>query len=182
MIRWEDHLRDHPYYTRAAINAIKTYILLHEKPHLAHGTLPNGINRQNGGLDPSEQKKAARKARKAQEKQDQLEAEKAEAKKAVGADGEAKKVDKDPEGKLLVETAEPLKDAMKFLTPLLEFSPKSLEAQKWGFEVYIRRSRSSYPSTRAAADLKQRNTCSHSAAFWPSALSLPQTRPFTSIS
>ena len=142
MIRWEDHLRDHPFFSRAAISAIKAYTLLHDKPQLAHGALVNGVNGINGKLDVNEQKKAAKKARKAQEKQDQIDAEKKDAKKTagVGADGEPKKEDKDPKGEKLVQTEDPLKDAMKFLSPLLEYSPKNIEAQKAGFEVYYRRS------------------------------------------
>ncbi|MCJ1286234.1 N-alpha-acetyltransferase 15, NatA auxiliary subunit [Xylographa opegraphella] len=141
MIRWEDHLRDHPFYSRAAMNAIQCYILLHDNPYLAHGSHPNGVN-GNGKLDPNEAKKAAKRARKEKEKQDQVDAEKKDAKKTAGvagADGEVKKVDTDPQGEKLVQTTEPLKDAMKFLDPLLEFSPKSLEAQRVGFEVFIRR-------------------------------------------
>ncbi|MCJ1321423.1 hypothetical protein MMC15_006768 [Xylographa vitiligo] len=141
MIRWEDHLRDHPFYSRAAINAVKSYILLHDDPYLAHGSLPNGVN-GNGKLDPNEAKKAAKRARKEKEKQDQLDAEKKDAKKTAGAssaEGEVKKVDTDPQGEKLAQTTEPLKDAMKFLDPLLEFSPKNLEGQRVGFEVFIRR-------------------------------------------
>ena len=142
MVRWEDHLRDHPLYSRAAIDAVKTFILLHDNPYLAHGSLPNGVN-ANGKLDPNESKKAAKKARKEKEKQDQIDAEKKDAKQTAGAsstDGEVKKVDTDPNGEKLAQTVEPLKDAMKFLDPLLEFSPKNLEAQRVGFEVFIRRS------------------------------------------
>ncbi len=41
-LRWEDSLRAHPFYHRAALGAINTYILLHERPHLAHEGLANG--------------------------------------------------------------------------------------------------------------------------------------------
>ena len=139
LIRFEDRLREHPFFTRAGVSAIKTYILLHDQPQLAHGALANGANGEN--TDKNAAKKAAKKARKEKEKQDQTEAEKKDAKKTAGTnpDGEPKKEDKDPEGKLLVATKEPLKDAMKFLTPMLELSPKDLGAQKVGFELYLRR-------------------------------------------
>ena len=142
MIRWEDYLREDPFFSRAAISAIKAYLLLHEKPHLANGSLMNGINGDLDRLGTNERKKALKKARKDQQKQEQIEAEKKDAKKTagVGADGEPKKEDKDPLGAKLVQTAEPLHDAMKFLTPLLEYSPKNIEAQTMGFEVYFRRS------------------------------------------
>lgn len=148
MIRWEDGLREHPFFTRAAINAAKTYVLLHDKPQLAQTSLANGVNGDLNKLDKAERKKAQKKARKDQEKKEQEEAEKKDAKKTagnVGADGEIKKEDKDPTGQKLLQTTDPLADAMKFLTPLLEYSPRTLEAQQAGFEVFIRRSMSSFP-------------------------------------
>lgn len=129
MMRWEDQLREHPFYSRAAISAIKIYIKLYDQPELA---------RPKNDEDATS-KKNAKKARKEAEKK---EAEKKEAerkKKATGGDGEPKKEDPDPEGKTLLETKTPLEDAMKYLEPLLEFTPKNLEAQKVGFEVLIRR-------------------------------------------
>lgn len=137
MLKWEDHLREHPYFSRAAISAIKIYIRLFDSPK------SNALNGEQKDLDAKERKKAQKKERKAQEKQLQAEAEKKDAKKTAGvaADGETKKEDTDPQGTKLVQTAEPLEDAMKFLTPLLEYSPKNLEAQQVGFEVFLRRSK-----------------------------------------
>lgn len=141
MIRWEDNLRAHPFFSRAAIAATKGYIMLYDRPHLAHGSLSNGINAL-GSVDAAERKKAQKKARKDQQKQEQIEAEKKDAKKTAGGgtDGESNKEDKDPEGLKLLQTSEPLIDAMKFLNPLLEYSPKNIDAQHVGFEVFIRRS------------------------------------------
>ncbi len=149
MIRWEDRLREHPFYSRAAVSAVKIYILLHDKPQLAQESLANGINGETGdmaNMDPSERKKALKKARKDQQKQEKAEAEKKDATKkpnapATGADGEPKKEDTDPQGTKLVQTTEPLKVAMKFLTPLLEFSPRNIDAQNVGFVVFLRRSK-----------------------------------------
>ncbi|KAK8216168.1 N-alpha-acetyltransferase-like protein 15 [Phyllosticta capitalensis] len=125
MIRWEDHLREHPFYTRAALSAIKTYVLLHDKPELKKPTA-------NG--DESQSAKAKKKA------QQEKDAQKAAAKKpALDANGEPKKEDTDPEGVKLRETETPLEDAMKWLGPLLSSSPKVIEAQNAGFEVFIRR-------------------------------------------
>ncbi|KAL8736156.1 MAG: hypothetical protein Q9166_000311 [cf. Caloplaca sp. 2 TL-2023] len=144
MVKWQDHLREHPFFSRAAISAVKIYIRLADKPQLRNESL-NGVNGNAEKMSPSEFKKAQKKARKAQEKQEQAEAEKADAKKtaSVGADREPKKEDKDPKGVKLVGTTEPLADAMKFLTPLLEFSPKNIAAQHVGFEVFLRRKK--YP-------------------------------------
>ncbi|KKK18615.1 hypothetical protein P175DRAFT_0504325 [Aspergillus ochraceoroseus IBT 24754] len=140
MVRWEDRLREHPFYARMALSAIKAYILLHDQPDLAHG--PLGLNGDEG--DSAERKKALKKAKKEQQRLEKAEAEKREARKAAaatakGSDGEVKKEDPDPLGIKLVQTQDPLKDAMKFLTPLLEFCPKNIEAQCLGFEVNLRR-------------------------------------------
>jgi tetratricopeptide (TPR) repeat protein len=134
MIRWEDKLREHPFFTRAALGAIDVYLKLHDKP------LSNGASSGDAEADTLQKKKAAKKARKAAQKaEEEAAAKKAEPNKAVKeTDAVAKKVDEDPNGVKLAETKEPMKDAMKFLTPVLEFAPKLIEGQIAGFEVYIR--------------------------------------------
>lgn len=135
MIRWEDHLREHPFYSRAAIAAVKVYTMLYDNPELAKGPLANG-----SAESAAERKKAQKKAKKEQEKAEAEKKAAAASKPATGADGETKKEDPDPMGLELVNTKDPLGEAMKFLTPLLEQSPKNIHAQLAGFEVYIRRS------------------------------------------
>lgn len=143
MVRWEDKLREHPFFSRAAIAAAGVYTMLHDRPHLANGSLANGVNGTLDKVDAAERKRAQKKARKAQQKQEKIEAEKKDAKKttSVSTDGEPKKEDKDPKGENLLQTSEPLTDAMKFVIPLLEFSPKNIEVQQVGFEVFLRRSK-----------------------------------------
>ncbi|KAF2189796.1 TPR-like protein [Zopfia rhizophila CBS 207.26] len=139
MVRWEDHLRDHPFFARAAISAVKIYLTLADNPDLAN---PHKTSEYDN-MEPLERKKAQKKAKKEQEKLEKAEAEKkaAAAKKATptGADGEPKKEDPDPKGTKLIQTKEPLEASLKFLTPLLEYSPKNMEAQNLGFEVHFRR-------------------------------------------
>lgn len=147
MLRWEDHLREHPSFSRAAFAALRAYILLHDYPVLAHGPLLNGVNGLKQGKfdDVAEEKKARKKAKKEQLRLEKVEAERREALKVSGkasgktADGDVKKEDPDPFGKTLVETKEPLQDAMKFLNPLLDLKLENPEAQILGFEVYSRR-------------------------------------------
>lgn len=153
LLKWEDRLRDHPFYARMATSAVKTYILLHDDPELIHGALPNGVaaDHPNASASAAERKKAIKKAKREQQKLAKAEEEKKEALKtgkanAKGADGETKKDDPDPLGKALVETKEPLQEAMKFLTPLLDLVPENPEAQCCGFEVYSRRGESSLTS------------------------------------
>ncbi|KAI9050717.1 hypothetical protein LZ554_004837 [Drepanopeziza brunnea f. sp. 'monogermtubi'] len=136
MIRWEDKLREHPFFSRAAVSAVEIYLSIYDKP-LLNGT--NGEKDSNGD-DVAEKKRAAKKARKDAQKAEREAAAKKEPNKPVRSDdGDIKKKDDDPEGVKLAATTEPLTDAMKFLTPLLQFSPKSIDGQIAGFEVYIRR-------------------------------------------
>ncbi|EME49545.1 hypothetical protein DOTSEDRAFT_68353 [Dothistroma septosporum NZE10] len=137
MIRWEDRLREHPFFTRAALSAIKICLLLHDRPELVSGHT-NGT-----GETAAEKKRAAKKAKK--------EAEKAEADRKAAAtkksqpqkddEGNAKKEDQDPKGAGLLKSVgdKPLEEAMKYLTPLLELSPMNTDGQVAGFEVYLRR-------------------------------------------
>lgn len=137
MIRWEDHVHDHPFFTRAALEAVDLYVQMADKAAAA----ANGT----GEEDPEEalaRKKAAKKAKKELERMER-EAIEAQAKqdpnKAVNQDGEPKKKDEDPLGLTLAATEEPLEAALKFLEPMLAASPKSIDAQLAGFEVQLRR-------------------------------------------
>jgi N-alpha-acetyltransferase 15/16, NatA auxiliary subunit len=154
MVRWEDRLREHPFYSRAATAAVKIYIMLYDQPQLAN------VNGVEG--DSASAKKANKKAKKERERAEaeKKELEKKGGKKATGADGEPKKEDPDPEGKTLVQTKQPLEDAMKYLEPLLEFTPKNIQAQNIGFEVFIRRSKQGFIGTTQDCkfNLQQRST------------------------
>ncbi|KAF5018692.1 hypothetical protein F66182_9306 [Fusarium sp. NRRL 66182] len=139
MMRWEDHVRDHPFFSRAALDAVEVYLKLAGKPS-ANGV--NGADEEDVE-DALAKKKAAKKAKKEQQR---LEREAAEQqakqdpnKGAKDKDGEVKKQDDDPFGFKLAETTDPLGEAMKFINPLLQFSPKNINAQFAGFEVYMRR-------------------------------------------
>lgn len=146
MLRWEDRLREHPFFSNMAISAVKAYILLSDNPDLVHGPLLDNVNGtgKSGEMSAADRKKALKKAKREQEKMEKAEAEKKATLKAAkptpkSEDADNKKEDPDPFGKTLLETKEPLKDAMKFLGPLLECSPRQVEAQCVGFEVYLRR-------------------------------------------
>ncbi|KAM5354379.1 hypothetical protein ACJ41O_001028 [Fusarium nematophilum] len=139
MMRWEDHVRDHPFFSRAALDAVEVYLKLADKPSA------NGINGTEGE-DPEDalaKKKAAKKAKKEQQRLEREAAEK-QAKQdpnkgTKDKDGEVKKKDDDPLGLKLADTTDPLGEAMKFINPLLQFSPQNVDAQFAGFEVYMRR-------------------------------------------
>ncbi|QIX02465.1 hypothetical protein AMS68_007982 [Peltaster fructicola] len=150
MLRWEDKLREHPFFTRAALSAIKICLLLHDRPEIGKS------GRLNDEESAADKKKAAKKARKDAEKAE-ADRKAAAAKKPVPKADDAeekKKEDKDPLGveafKAVAE--KPLEEAMKYLTPLLELSPKNIDAQVAGFDVYIRRGESNLLSRSTAND------------------------------
>ncbi|KAK7755489.1 hypothetical protein SLS62_002419 [Diatrype stigma] len=139
MLRWEDRLREHPFYTRAALGAIALYIGMYDARRMVNGV--NGT--ANDPEVDAEKKKAAKKARKDAQKAEREAAERAAKqdpnKAKAAANGEPVKRDEDPNGFKLAATADPLAEATKFLSPLLQFSPKHIDGQIAGFEVYIRR-------------------------------------------
>ncbi|KAK5120521.1 hypothetical protein LTR85_006176 [Meristemomyces frigidus] len=140
MVRWEDRLQEHPFFTRAALSAIQIYIMLHDKPDLAKG---GGQSNGETAEGAAERKKAAKKAKREAEKAEVEKKAKAAAKSqpTKSEEAETKKEDQDPQGLEAFKAAaeKPLDEAMKYLQPLLELSPKNADAQVAGFEVYIRR-------------------------------------------
>lgn len=158
MVRWEDRLQEHPFFTRAALSAIRIYILLHDKPELAKG---GGQANGETAEGAAERKKAAKKAKREAEKAEAEKKAKAAAKSqpAKGEEAETKKEDQDPQGLEAFKAAaeKPLEEAMKYLQPLLELSPKNVDAQVAGFEVYIRRSKLPCPELWAENALLTRD-------------------------
>ncbi|EGS21299.1 N-terminal acetyltransferase-like protein [Thermochaetoides thermophila DSM 1495] len=144
MVRWEDRLREHPFYFRAALDAVNLYLSMYDKPQSANGA--NGTEAANpNGEDAAEKKKAAKKARKEAQKAEREAAERAAKQDPnkpgaqKGKEEDIKKKDDDPNGEKLAATKDPLGDAMKFLNYILQFSPKNIDGQIAGFEVYIRK-------------------------------------------
>lgn len=136
LVRWEDHLRDHPWYATSALAAIKIYLSLHDKMASASSAPTNG-----SAEDSAERKRAAKKARKEAEKaRDEAKAA-AAAKATVGPDGDVVKPDEDPHGFKLLDTKDPIGEAIKLLQPLLSLAPQYIEASLAGFEVMSRASK-----------------------------------------
>jgi peptide alpha-N-acetyltransferase len=146
MLRWEDRLRENPFFSDMAVAAVQAYILLFDNPDLVHGPIMDNVNGNGkpGEMSAADRKKALKKAKREQEKMEKAQADQKAALKAAkplpkSEDPDPMKEDKDPFGKTILETKEPLEAAMKFLAPLLESSPQLVEAQRVGFELYIRR-------------------------------------------
>ncbi|KAM0286435.1 hypothetical protein ACHAQH_000861 [Verticillium albo-atrum] len=133
MLSWEDRIREHPFYSRAALDAVAIYLKRHDRAAAA-------ANGESNGADAAERKKAAKKAIKEKQKQEREAAERAAKKdpnKGSSKEGVTRELE-DPSGIKLLD-AEPLAAAMKYVSHLLQFSPKSIDAQLAGFDVYLRR-------------------------------------------
>jgi N-alpha-acetyltransferase 15/16, NatA auxiliary subunit len=143
MIHWQDRLREHPSFSRAAICAVEVYVALHDRPHLAHagGGLANGIPNFEG-MDASERKKAMKKAKREQERRVKSDAAKVEKAGASSATPAGEKKDVDADAQKLADTKTPLEDAMPYVNHLLDCSPRNIKAQMVAFDVYLRRSKS----------------------------------------
>ncbi|KAI5287751.1 hypothetical protein KEM52_001437 [Ascosphaera acerosa] len=138
MLRWEDRLREHPFYARAAKQLVRACLLLADEPNLRFG--PEAVD-PFAGLDAQERKKAERKWRKEKEEAAAAAIAAAQPTAKKGADdGDDKKTDADPLGDALVEAvaADPLAEALKHLAPVLKLRPADAEAHRLAFEVYMR--------------------------------------------
>jgi N-alpha-acetyltransferase 15/16, NatA auxiliary subunit len=127
LLQWEEKLRSHPYFIRAANNAISIYVKLYDDPNLAtRKSEHDGTN--------AEKRKAAKKAKKAAKKQEEQNTQNST---TDAKDGKVK--DEDPNGDKLVKTEKPLEDSLKFLKPLQELAAGLLETQILAFDVHFRR-------------------------------------------
>jgi len=145
MLKWEDTLRSHPMFSRAALGAIQAYLKLVDTPVLAQGAMADGEAAKYESMTDAERKRAIKKAKKEAQKAQERAAALAVVKKeeknknAQVAEGEVKKVDTDPHGIQLARTEKPLEEATRWLKPLLEMAPERLETQLAGFEIQLRR-------------------------------------------
>lgn len=126
LLTYEDQLRSHPAYFRAALKAIDLYLRISDDPSLTEEKLTPE--------EEAERKKAAKKAQKAEQK----------AKKAAAAASDGKKddppvPDEDPNGEKLLKTETPLDDALKVWKPLEKLARSRIEVWTTGFDLYIRK-------------------------------------------
>lgn len=166
-IRYEDHVRGHPAYGRAAKGVIDCLLELHDKPakyfavvEKAKKDAPSksgdGEEGSSGGakkssedsfsgMSAAEKKKAKAKARKeeAKRKQEEESGEKKEGEDEGEDKAKRSRVatDEDPKGaKLLAKYADsPLEEAHKLCEVLRKFAPSRLDTQLCIFDVEVRR-------------------------------------------
>ncbi|KAL7744606.1 hypothetical protein ACLKA6_017117 [Drosophila palustris] len=149
LLRLEDVLRRHPFYSKAAKCAIEVYLHLYDKP-LASETTIEEIDIEN--LPPSELKKLRSKQRKAKKKAELESAQAAQAQVKREQHQKSKQQanqETDPDAPQLDElipeklerTDEPLEKAIDFLKPLQELAKERIDTHLLAFEVYYRKNK-----------------------------------------
>lgn len=148
-LRLEDRLRDHQSYFDTAQLAVEIYLQLYSQPLDSIDESPHG---ENDGMSSSEAKKLRNKQRKAakraeaeaararaeQERREQAARSRQPASEEANTDNPSIG-DNDLDANLLARPEDPLEEASKFLLPLLDLSPKIIEAYCLAFEVYERK-------------------------------------------
>ncbi|SPO20253.1 related to n-terminal acetyltransferase 1 [Ustilago trichophora] len=166
LVRFEDRLRSHPAFVRAASAAISIYTTLHDNPETApfiETSKPEEEDPALIGLSESEKKKALKKARQAEAKRlAKAEAEAAEKKKKAEeaaangetVDDEGPKPDPDPKGLDLFASVKeaPLKQAERWLRFLQVHAAERASTWEAIFEVALRE-RNWLLATRAVVQL-----------------------------
>jgi len=130
LLRYEDKLKTHPYYFKAAVATIKLYLKLNSQPRKTKEELEN---EKFANLSPAERKKAIRKARKAQLKNQAQQAEQSQKK----TDDVNKKTDDDPDGQKLLDSKDYVEDCMPFVKSLLEYAPNRIETHILAAQAFI---------------------------------------------
>ncbi|KAE8542640.1 hypothetical protein D1P53_001421 [Cryptococcus gattii VGV] len=125
LLKYEENLRSHPGYAKAALAAIDIYLRVSDDPSI--------IEEKLTPEQEAERKKAAKKAQKAEQK----------AKKAAAASGEKKEEaplpDDDPDGQKLLKSETLLDDALKLWKPLEAKQGERVEVWLTGYEIYMRK-------------------------------------------
>ncbi|KAI8988124.1 NMDA receptor-regulated protein 1-domain-containing protein [Mycotypha africana] len=138
-LRWEDSVKKHPFYLKAAKGAVAAYLALADSKadHTNEKENQDGMDEAN--MSEAEKKKARNKARKAALKaQQEKEAKKKEetAKNSSSAK-DKKNVDTDPDGEAYLHTEKPLEDALQFVQPLTLLAPDNLDVGTLAFDIYL---------------------------------------------
>ncbi|KAJ7695429.1 NMDA receptor-regulated protein 1a [Mycena rosella] len=130
LLTWEDRLRSHPAYVKAALSASRIFVAVHDDPSI--GTAANA----SGAQLTDAQKKAKKKAKKAAQKIQE------DAKKGSNNDDkglEPTPKDDDPDGSKLLQCTDPLERAAKLLKPLVTLADTNIEVWIATYDVAVRR-------------------------------------------
>ena len=151
MLRMEDTIHGHHFYTEASAGIVETYIAIHDTPKSTAAAEGNGEGED--GMSAAERKKAESKRRKAEAKAKAEEeakkkaeaeaaakAEKEKGNKTKGGKPQKEKVeDPDPDGEQLASADDPLEKATPFLRTLQTSAPGALRTHLLASELYLRK-------------------------------------------
>ncbi|KAJ7135988.1 NMDA receptor-regulated protein 1-domain-containing protein [Mycena epipterygia] len=148
LLTWEDRLRSHPAYVKAALSASRIFVAVHDDPSI--GTAATATSAQLTDAQKKAKKKAKKAAQKIQE----------DAKKAAPQSNnddkglELNPKDDDPDGSKLLQCTDPLERALKLLKPLVTLADTNIEVWIATYDVAVRRKKylqASKALARAAA-------------------------------
>ncbi|CAE6415873.1 unnamed protein product [Rhizoctonia solani] len=147
-IRWEDRIREQGTYRKAAVEAVKIYIQLHDDPSIVAACTPKLT---------TEEKKAKAKAVKAASK---------ETKKANNAKEEEvlPPKDDDPDGLKLLSQEKPIEQALKLLRPLEALQVQDIDVWLTIYDVAIRRKK--YLQALKALNVVKKLSPDHHELHW----------------
>ncbi|KAG6901442.1 hypothetical protein C0995_011955 [Termitomyces sp. Mi166 len=133
LVKWEDRLRSHPGYVRAALSASRIYLKIHDDPSIATAitSLP-----QLTDAEKKAKKKAKKAAQKVQEEPKKGPAPSANEDKGLEP---AQLKDEDPEGLKLIGVSDPLEQAVKLLQPITTLVTDNIDVWTVVYDVAIRR-------------------------------------------
>ncbi|KAL0572589.1 hypothetical protein V5O48_009367 [Marasmius crinis-equi] len=137
LLEWEDRVRSHPGYIKAATSASRIFVMVHDDPKLKSP----GSSEKLSGAEIKAKKKAKKAAQKEKVQEDLKKANastNANANEDKGLEPTPPK-DDDPEGLKLLACEDPLERAAKILQPLVDLETEDIEV--WGcvYDVAIRR-------------------------------------------
>ncbi len=147
MMRYQDSIRGHRFFVRAADRMIRTHLELFDQPTLARNSKSDdqGLSEEDLSKMTAKERRAYKKKLKRKKKQEEAK-KKAEDGKKDGAESNGKNsassVSKEiPDGKALAESKDQLSLASKVVRQLLAFAGDRLESQIAAAEVYSRKNK-----------------------------------------
>ncbi|KAG6836733.1 hypothetical protein H0H93_004139 [Arthromyces matolae] len=133
LVQWEDRLRSHPGYIKAALSASQIYLSIHDDPSIAKAIVSSP---QLTDAEKKAKKKAKKAAQKVQEEPKKGSAPSANEDKGLEP---AQPKDDDPEGIKLIDVSDPLEQAAKLLQPLTTLVKDNIDIWITVYDVAIRR-------------------------------------------
>ncbi|KAJ6631099.1 NMDA receptor-regulated protein 1-domain-containing protein [Mycena sp. CBHHK59/15] len=152
LLTWEDRLRSHPAYVKAALCASRIFVMVHDDPSIA--TAATATSQLTDA-----QKKAKKKAKKAAQKI-QEDAKKSPPQSNNDDKGlEPTTKEDDPDGSKLLQCTDPLERAAKLLKPLATLAAGNIDVWIAIYDVAVRRKKflQASKALALAADLDTEN-------------------------